>query len=103
MYFSLSHLKERLQHGIFFLNPQSIHSWVEFERVFWGKFGEDKTPAKLVLELTKMKMDSKEKVKDFNKHFLSLRNRIPEGSISTNDVIVKFYTLALPMNMANFV
>ena len=45
-----------------------------------GKFGKDKTPSNLDLELSRMKMDPKEKVKDFNQRLLTLRNRILEGS-----------------------
>ena len=41
-----------------------------------NKFGDDKTPAVLVLELSRIHMETKEKVKDFNQWFLTLRNRI---------------------------
>ena len=48
-------------------------------------------------------MDGKEKVKDFNQHFLSLRNKIPAESRPTEGVVTEFYTLALPQTMAMFV
>jgi hypothetical protein len=48
-------------------------------------------------------MDSKEKVKDFNQHFLSLRNRIPVDTGPTEGVVMEFYTSSLPQTMAMFV
>ena len=48
-------------------------------------------------------MDGKEKVKDFNHHFLSLRNKIPAESRPTEGVVTKLYTLALLPTMAMFV
>ena len=47
----------------FTLNPNSIHNWDGFEKVFLEKFGEDKNHAKLVLKLSKIMVDPKEKVK----------------------------------------
>jgi hypothetical protein len=47
----------------------SITRWNTFETTFTEKFGEDKSPTTLVLELSRIKMDSKEKVKDFNQRF----------------------------------
>ena len=41
-----------------------------------NNFGDDKTPAVLVLELSRIRMEAKEKVKYFNQRFLTLRNRI---------------------------
>ena len=48
-------------------------------------------------------MDSKEKVKDFNKCFISLRNRILVDSRPTEGVVIEFYTSTLPQMMAMFV
>lgn len=64
---------------------------------------EDKTPVVLVLELSHIRMDSKERVKDFNQHFLSLINRIHVDSRPTEGVVTKFYTSPLPQTMAMFV
>ena len=44
----------------------SIHSWDDFQTFLIGKFGDDKSPAKLLLELSKIKIDLKEKVKHFS-------------------------------------
>ena len=87
----------------FSLTVGSITNWNEFEVAFMNKFGDDKTPAALVLELSRIRMETKEKVKDFNQWFLTLRNRIPATSRPAEDVTIEFYTLALPMSMAMFV
>ena len=47
-------------------------------------------------------MDGKEKIKDFNQHFLSLRNKIPVESRPPEGVVIEFYTSALPQTMAMF-
>ena len=68
-----------------------------------NKFGYDKTPTVLVLELSRICMETKKKVKDFNQRFLTLRNRIPATSRPAEDVTIEFYTSALPVSMAMFV
>ena len=50
----------------FSLTAGSITSWNEFDIAFMNKLGDDKTPAALVLELSRIRMETKEKVKDFN-------------------------------------
>jgi hypothetical protein len=54
--------------------PQTIVSWDKFETCFLEKFGDDKTPEVLVMELSSLKMNPKEKVKYFNQRFLTLKN-----------------------------
>jgi hypothetical protein len=60
--------------------PQTIVSWDKFETCFLEKFGDDKSPEVLVMELSSLKMNPKEKVKYFNQRFLTLKNLIPTGS-----------------------
>jgi hypothetical protein len=55
--------------------PHTIPSWDNFETIFLEKFGDDKSPEVLVMELSNMKMNSKEKVKDFNQRFLTLKTK----------------------------
>ena len=50
----------------FSLVQGSITNWGEFNKVFLDKFGEDKTPTLLALELSRIKMESKERIKYFN-------------------------------------
>jgi hypothetical protein len=87
----------------FSLLEGSITNWNEFQTTFFEKFGEDKTLAILVLELSHIRMDGKEKIKDFNQHFLSLRNKIPVESRPLEGVVIEFYTSALPHMMVMFV
>ena len=53
----------------FSLTAGSITSWNEFDLAFTNKFEDDKTPAVLVSELSRIRMEPKEKVKDFNQRF----------------------------------
>lgn len=47
-------------------HPQTIVSWDKFETCFLEKFGDYKSPELLVMELSILKMNLKEKLKDFN-------------------------------------
>ena len=60
----------------FSLTQGSITSWGDFSQAFLNKFGEDKTPAMLALELARIKMENKERIKYFNHRFLTLLNII---------------------------
>ena len=80
-----------------------ITSWNQFHATFLEKFGEDKTPTILALELSRIMMDGKEKIKDLNQHFLTLKNKIPIESRPPEGVVVEFYTPTLPQMMAMFV
>jgi hypothetical protein len=52
----------------------TIVSWDKFESCFLEKFRDDKSPEVLVMELFSLKMNPKEKIKDFNQRFLTLKN-----------------------------
>jgi hypothetical protein len=56
----------------FNLPPNSITSWEDFEKDFIGKFGERKTIISLYKELGAIKMEKREKVKDFNQCFTTI-------------------------------
>lgn len=58
----------------------SIASWNQFKEAFLEKYGEEKTPAILVLELSRMKVHDKKRVKDFNQRFNTLLSKIPQAS-----------------------
>lgn len=87
VYFSHTFSREKASTWYFSLPERSITSWNQFQTTFLDKFREDKTPVVLVLELSRIRMDSKEKVKEFNQRFLSLRNRIPVDSVLTEGVV----------------
>jgi len=57
----------------------------------------EKTPAALVLELSRLKIETKEKVKDFNIWFNTLFNRILTNARPTEEVLMEFYIIALPV------
>jgi len=50
----------------FTLAQGSITSWDQFEDLFLSKYGEENTSKTLVMELSKLKKNSNEKIKDFN-------------------------------------
>jgi len=81
----------------FNLRIGSITSWGAFQQAFLDKFGNDKTPVALVLELSHFKMDTKEKVKDFNIWFNTFFNRISANARTTDEVLMEFYIAALPI------
>lgn len=85
----------------FSLDPGSIASWQQFEVVFISQFGDDKTSGMMVLELSRMRCDKKDRIKDFNQRFISHLNRIPEKPAES--IQVEFYTAALPPSVAMFV
>lgn len=87
----------------FSLRIGSITSRDAFQQAFLDKFGDDKTPIALVLELSHLKMESKERVKDFNIQFNTLFKRIPATTRHTEGVIMEFYISALPIPTAMWV
>jgi hypothetical protein len=78
-------------------------SWDKSEFCFLEKFRDDKSPEVLVMELSSLKMNPKEKIKYFNQRFLTLKNRIPMDSMPAENVIVAYYTKALHQNIAIWV
>jgi hypothetical protein len=77
----------------------TIVSWDKFESCFLEKFGDDKPPEVLVMELSSLNMNPKEKIKYFNQRFLTLKNRIPINSMPTENLIVAYYTKSLHQNL----
>lgn len=67
------------------------------------KFGEDKSPTTLVLEISRIKMDLKENVKDFNQRFLTLLNKILVALRPIDVVLIELYTTSFPITHAFFV
>ena len=79
----------------------SIASWQQFETTFISQFGDDKTLGMMVLELSRMICDKKDRIKEFNQIFINHLNRIPEKPAES--IQVEFYTNALPPSIAMFV
>ena len=67
----------------FSLEFGTINSWDDFEKEFLEKFGDDSTPADLVIELSSLRIKGKEGVKDFNYRFYCLKSMIPTTILPT--------------------
>jgi hypothetical protein len=83
--------------------PRTITSWEKFESIFLEKFGDGKPPEVLVMDLSNLKMNAKEKVKDFNQRFLTLKNRIPTDSMPAESLVIAYYKKALHQSIAIWV
>jgi hypothetical protein len=83
--------------------PQTIVSWDKFETCFLEKFGDDKFLEVLEMEISSLKMNPKEKIKDFNQRFLTLKNKILVDLMPAENLIVAYYTKALHNNIAIWV
>jgi len=87
----------------FSLGIESVTSWAAFQQAFLNSYGDDKTPVALVLELSHLKMETKEKFKDFSFWFKTLFNRIQASAIPIEEVLMEFYITALPIPTAMWV
>jgi hypothetical protein len=67
------------------------------------KFGDGKPLEVLVMEISNLRMNAKEKVKDFNQRFLTLKNRIPADSMPAESLVIAYYTKALHQSIAIWV
>ena len=85
----------------FSLATGSIASWEQFETSFLNQLGDDRTSGVLVLELSRMRCDKKDKVKYFNQISINLLNSIPKKPVES--IQVEFYIVALPPSIAMFV
>jgi hypothetical protein len=83
--------------------PRTIVSWEKFESIVLEKFGDGKPPEVLVMDLSNLKMNAKEKVKDFNQRFLTLKNRIPADSMPTESLVIAYDTKSLHQSIAIWV
>jgi hypothetical protein len=87
----------------FSLTTGSITNCDTFERLFLKTFGDDKTPTTLVLNLSRLRMNPKGKIKYFNQRFMTFLNRIPEDSRPPINILLEFYTTTLPSSIVIFV
>lgn len=87
----------------FSLPSGSITSWDIFKEQFLTKFGDDRSTATLINDLSNLKTKSREPIKDFNLRFNKLLNKIPIASKPSEEVRSEWYISALPSNIAIFV
>ena len=71
------------------------------EIAFMKQFGDDKTSWFLFLDISRIKINKKEKAKDFNKRFITLMNIIIDKLAEV--VKIKFYIVSLPPPIAMFI
>jgi hypothetical protein len=81
----------------------SITSWDDFEKDFIGKFGEEKTPMALYKELGAIKMEKKEKVKEFNQCFTIVLNKFSVEPAPLETLVIEYYTSTLIPSIGMFV
>jgi hypothetical protein len=67
------------------------------------KFGDDKSSEVLVMKLSSLKMNPKEKVKEVNQIFLTLKKKIPTDSMPVESLIIAYYAKAFHNNIAIWV
>ena len=75
----------------------------KFEDLFIKKIRDDMSSYILLVELSKIKMGPKEKIKYFNQRFLKLINKISKTPKPGLDIHINFYSSALPVSIAMFV
>ena len=56
----------------FILTVGSITSWQQFETDFLNPFGDDRISGVLFLELSRIRFDKNDNIKDFNQRFINL-------------------------------
>lgn len=61
----------------FSLPSGSINSWDAFQEKFLTKFGYDRSTATQINDLSNLKVEPKEPIKDFNSRFNKLLNKMP--------------------------
>lgn len=71
-----------------------------FKEKFLAKFGDDRTIASLINELSNLKAKKEEKVKYFNSQFNKLLNKIPTLSAPGVDLQIEWYISSVPSNIA---
>ena len=87
----------------FSLPFSSITSWEIFQEKFLTKYGDDRSLATLINDLSNLRMEKKEPIKEFNARFNKLLNKIPTDSKPSEQIRSEWYITALPANMAIFV
>lgn len=87
----------------FSLSSRSITSWNIFQEQFLTKYGDDRSLATLINDLSNLRIESKEPIKEFNSWFNKLLNKIPTASKPSEKIRSEWYITTLPSNIAIFV
>lgn len=81
----------------------SITSWNIFKEQFLTKYVDDKSLATLINDLSNLRIESKEPIKELNSRFNKLLNKIPTASKSSEKIRSEWYITYFPSNIAIFV
>ena len=92
--------RNRHHHGSLAL-PQGESLLGNSLKLVLSQFGDDKTLGTSFPEISRIRINKKENVKDFNQIFISLLNRIHDKP--TKLVQIEFYTIALLSLVSMFV
>jgi hypothetical protein len=85
----------------FNLAPRYITSWKQFEVAFMAQFSDGQTSGILFLEISRIRINEKDKVKYFNQRFITLLN---SNSVNPAEVVqIEFYIVALLQTISMFV
>ena len=76
----------------FSLASRSITSWQQFETAFMTQFGDAQTSEIFLLDISRININNREKVKEFNQRCIDILNRIPNKPIEAAQI--EFYTVA---------
>ena len=78
-------------------------NWKQFKTAFMTNFEEDETLHTLLMKISSIRLESKEKVKDFNQMFLTLLNEFPTTTEPNDIVLMEWYTKDISHSMAMWV
>lgn len=87
----------------FSLPSSSINSWDAFQEQFLTKFGDDRSMTTLINDLSNLKAEPKEPIKDFKSRFNKLLNKIPATSKPSDEIQNEWYISSLPSNTTIFI
>ena len=85
----------------FSLAARSITSWKQLETTFMTQFRDEKTYGILFLDISQIKINKKEKIKDSNEIFIDILTQILDKP--TESIQIELYIYALPPLVVIFV
>ena len=80
-----------------------ITSWNTCQEQFLTKYGDDRSLATLINDLSNLRIEHREPIKEFNAIFNKLLNKIPTASKPSEQIRSEWYITVLPANIAIFV
>src|SRR3984885_9792290 len=87
----------------FSLPSGSITSWNIFQDQFLTKYDDDRSLVTLINDLSNLRIESREPIKQFNSRFNKLLNKILTNDKPSEQIRSEWYIIALPSNISIFV